>query len=377
MPVNYEQLHTQMKQAGKTLRLRHDAFSRAADRYEAQMHAEAANGSLTERIAELLSAKSDIRCAIPKEEAINSVHPLPVLPPVKIRLLACDGSQISPSRHDEISFGLINTAVVEYITNSGLTPRIITRTRLLPFDDLPTENLLGVQRDAAEKRFLAEAAADAEKTIPCFALSDGPLELFTDTPDMKGQDLLKAEYIEALVSLAEARVPAAGYIDRPRSDPVIRMLDLLRTGGENEEKNPGADDSMIFSRLLEPGDRSAIFGMNSRLNRDLKENLRLCFFYMNIGRPGHPYISRVELPAWAAEDDMIPDLLHAVLIEQCGILGGHPYPFILHRAHESAVITFAEKEEIKNLLLREMAVNGLTPPEKSNKQIAKDLGNRS
>ena len=120
-------------------------------------------------------------------------------------------------------------------------------------------------------------------------------------------------------------------------------------------------------------ERSAIFAMNSRLNRELSDELRLCFFYMNIGRPGHPYICRVELPAWAAEDSAVTDLLHAVLIRQCSILGGHPYPFILHRAHESAVVTLAEKEEIKNLLLREMALNGLTPPEKSNKQIAKDL----
>ena len=36
------------------------------------------------------------------------------------------------------------------------------------------------------------------------------------------------------------------------------------------------------------------------------------------------------------------------------------------------MVTIAEKEEIKGLLLREMAVNGMKIPEKSNKQIAKD-----
>ena len=115
--------------------------------------------------------------------------------------------------------------------------------------------------------------------------------------------------------------------------------------------------------------------MNSRLNRELNDEMKLCFFYLNIGKAGKPYICRVELPAWAA-DETIADMLHGVLIEQCRILGGHPYPFILHRAHECAVVTFAEKEEVKSMLLREMAANGLTPPEKSNKQIAKDLGIR-
>lgn len=373
MPVNYEQLRTQMKAAGKALLLRHDAFSQAADHYSAQLQQEADKIGLRERVEALLASGSEIRCAIPGEEPINAVHPLPSMPPVQIRLLACDGSQITPSRHDEISFGLINTAVVEFIAHSGITPRIITRTRLLPFDDLPSEALLGVQRDAAEKRFLAEIAAESGREIPVFALCDGPLELFTDTPELKGQELLKAEYLEALSALTQARIPAAGYIDRPRSDPVVRMLDLLQGRSDREDRRPGADDSMIFGRLLSPGERSAVFAMNSRLNRELAEEQRLCFFYMNIGRPDHPYISRVELPAWAAGDDTIPDLLHAVLIEQCRILGGHPYPYILHRAHESAVVTYSEKEEVKALLLREIAANGLTPPEKSNKQIAKDL----
>ena len=373
MPVNYVQLRSQMKDAGKTLRLRQEAFSRAAGVYEAALRAEAGSSDLRERIEAALAEKPEARCAVPKDEQIDAVHSLPALPPVQIRLLACDGSQISPSRHDEISFGVINTAIVELIVNSGQTPRIITRTKLLPFDDLPAENLLGVQRDAAEKRFLAEIACEADRNILTFALCDGLLELFTDTPEMKDQSLLKAEYLEALVQLAESRIPAAGYIDRPRSDPVLRMLDLLRGNLEKDGEAPGTEDSMLFSRLLAPGERSAVFEMNSRLNRELRKDLKLCFFYMNIGRPGHPYISRVELPAWASEGG-IPDLLHAVLAEQCRVLGGHPYPFILHRAHESAVITYAEKEEIKGLLLREMAVNGMNVPEKSNKQIAKDLG---
>ena len=372
MPVNYEQLRKQMKDAGRTLRLRHDACSRAADQYEILMRAEAASDDLRERLDAALSEKPETRCALPGTDAIDAVYPLPAMPPVRIRLLACDGSQISPSRHDEISFGLINTAVVEFTAHSGQTPRIITLTKLLPFDDLPSEALLGIQRDAAEKRFLAEIACASDRSIPAFALCDGPLELFTDTPEMKDQDLLKAEYLEALSLLAEAKIPAVGYIDRPRSDPVLRMLDLLKGKSGSENKAIGADDSMIFSRLLAPGERSAVFGMNSRLNRDLAEDLRLCFFYMNIGRPGHPYICRVELPAWAAEQTTA-DLLHAVLIEQCRILGGHPYPFILHRAHECAVVTYAEKEEVKGLLLREMAANDLAIPEKSNKQFAKDI----
>lgn len=371
MPVNYQELRKQMKAAGQTLRLRQEAASRASDFYEAVLRTEAVSADLKERISDALTARPDTRCAIPGEESIDSVHPLPPIPPVQIRLLACDGSQISPSRHDEITFGLINTAVVEFIAHSGQTPLIRTRTQLLDFDNLPSEDQLGIRRDAEEKRFLAECAAESDRTIPTYAVCDGPLELFSQTPEIREYRQLQAKYLEALTQLAESKVPVVGYIDRPRSDPVLKMLDLLENKLTKEEKN-SAVDSMIFSRLLGPGERSAVFGINTGLNSELDESLRLCFFYLNVGRPDHPYISRVELPAWAAEPPIL-DLLHAVLMEQCRLLGGHPYPFVLHRAHECAVITMAEKEEVKGLLLREIALNGMPVPEKSNKQIAKDL----
>lgn len=373
MPVNYEQLRIQMKTAGSVLKLRQDAFTRAADRYAAILHTAAAEDGLKERILNALASRPDFRCAVPKEEPIDTVRPLPPLPPVNIRLLACDGSQITPSRHDEISFGLINTAAVEYITRSGTAPRITTRTELLPFDDLPTEDMVGVRRDAAEKSFLAETAAASAPDIVTFALCDGPLELFSKTPEVREYEQYRAQYHEALVRLAAAKVPAVGYIDRPHSDPIGQMLCLLEGDPAPESKGPGTDDSLIFSRLLGPGERSAVFAINSRSDRQLPEELRTCFFYLNLGRAGHPYISRVEFPAWAAADEQLTELLHALLAEQCRMLGGHPYPFILHRAHECAVVTLAEKEEVKGLLIREMARSGMTIPEKSNKQIAKDL----
>ena len=358
MPVNYEQLRNQMKTAGNVLKLRQDAFSRAAERLESVLHREAPSADLRERILAALAAKPDFRCAVPFEEPIDAVHPLQELPPVRIRLLACDGSQITPSRHDEISFGLINTAAVEYIIRSGEAPRIFTRTELIPFDEEPTEDM-----------------ENAGPGLLTFAVCDGPLELFSKTPEVREYEQYRAEYLDALNRLAQAKVPAVGYIDRPHSDPVGQMLCILESGPDRESTGPGTDDSMIFGRILQPGERSAIFAINSRSNRELSEDLRTCFFYMNIGRPGHPYISRVEIPAWAA-DSGTADLLHAVLIAQCRLLGGHPYPFILHRAHECAVVTLAEKEEVKGLLIREMARSGMPIPEKSNKQFAKDLFNQ-
>ncbi|HEX9013128.1 MAG TPA: DNA double-strand break repair nuclease NurA, partial [Anaerolineaceae bacterium] len=85
-----------------------------------------------------------------------------------------------------------------------------------------------------------------------------------------------------------------------------------------------------------------------------------------------PYLARVELPAWVAEDAQAVDLLHAALVSQSRVLGARPYPYALHRAHEVAVVSLAEKDQLEQMLLAEMARRGMPPGEKSNKQIHKD-----
>ena len=121
-----------------------------------------------------------------------------------------------------------------------------------------------------------------------FALCDGPLELFGKTPEMTEYDRFRKIYVEALTMLADADIPAVGYIDRPGSDPVLQMLDLLNTERNRKDRKSHGTDSLVFSHMLGPGARSAVFGLNSASNRELTEELRTCFFYMNIGRPGHP-----------------------------------------------------------------------------------------
>ena len=74
MPVNYQELRPQMKEAGKTLRLRHDAFSRAAEQYETLLRGEAGSSDLRRRVEAALMEKPDTRCALPKDEAIDAVH---------------------------------------------------------------------------------------------------------------------------------------------------------------------------------------------------------------------------------------------------------------------------------------------------------------
>jgi hypothetical protein len=75
---------------------------------------------------------------------------------------------------------------------------------------------------------------------------------------------------------------------------------------------------------------------------------------LNVGTLGHPWPVRVEVPQWVAEDKAKLELLHAVLIEQCNMMGSKPYPYLLHRAHETAVVRREEKDQVEQLLAMEL-----------------------
>ncbi len=61
------------------------------------------------------------------------------------------------------------------------------------------------------------------------------------------------------------------------------------------------------------------------------------------------------------------DLLHATLLKQCGILGTQPYPYVLHRAHEVALVRFVEQEELNRMVAGELMSRGFSMGEDSTK----------
>jgi hypothetical protein len=105
--------------------------------------------------------------------------------------------------------------------------------------------------------------------------------------------------------------------------------------------------------------------------------LALRFFYLNVGRTDAAWLARVEIPAWVAEDPQKLDSLHAVLVDQCKILGTRAYPYLLHRAHETAVVTLEEKDQLTQMIILELRRRGVWVGEASHKQAAKSLGKRT
>ena len=178
-------------------------------------------------------------------------------------------------------------------------------------------------------------------------------------------------------------VTVAGYVDKPAADLVIRLLEIAQLSTDEEYKNirtqhklRGVTDRWLYS-FLPGGHRSAVFGLQSSSRAHYTGDLALHFFYLNVGETKHPWLVRVEIPKWVADDTAKLNLLQAALLEQCKIMGAKPYPYILHRAHEIAVVKFDEKRQVEQMLELELRQAGSEMDTESYKQSAKNLKGRS
>jgi hypothetical protein len=157
------------------------------------------------------------------------------------------------------------------------------------------------------------------------------------------------------------------------------MLEIAETPETNITRNWRGGkyrmlrDVNLFARILQPGERSAVFALRSRPTDKYPEQVSLHFFFLNVGREDKPSLARVEIPRWVAEDETMLDHLHALLIHECTKLGGRSFPYILHRSHEVAVVKFEEKKQLEQMLAQTLGVfDGGT-----SKQGLKDSGRRS
>lgn len=389
MPVNFQEVQQKIKLIGQDAPAAHALITDRRDR-ALKLLAEKANAleeldALRQRATNL---NPGLRCARPGTEALTFQGTIPTLD-TAIVLLAADGSQINPDRHEQIEFGVINTGAFRLQPGSHEPPREIISTQLLYGEELlsptgpVTEEVVAMRRDSAERILLAGLAA--AETLPVVTLTDGQLELYREPAQTQEFNDLFAKYKDALRDLARLGAVTAGYVDKPRADLLIRLLELVIL---NEEGNfsqagklrplQGVTDVSLFRDLLQPGQRSAVFGIQSRSAQSFENELALHFFYLNVGRPERPWLARVEIPAWVADSSLLLDRLHSALIDQCWQLGSRPYPYALHRAHEVAVVRLEEKDQLENMIILELLRQGVDVGERSNKQYTKDIsGNRT
>jgi hypothetical protein len=386
MPINFQQIRSAIHKFGQEApaqaKLREQHLETALSLFkQCSQESEA----LQERIQLVLVANPDLRCALSTREPLDSTHTTtPSNDP--IILLAADGSQIIPDQHLAVQFGVINVGLMRMQTDS--TPRESIESALLYAEDIFTEQgylvgeeLIALRRDHKERSHLLQAALQEVQTV--LTLTDGPLELFREGRETAEYQNLLTDYLNILAEMAQHAVLTAGYVDKPRSDLLIRTLELtllpddrLSEAGRIRQL-PGITDADLFGRVLQPQQRSAIFRLNSSSGKRFQGPMAIHFFYLNIGRENKPQIARVEIPAWVLRNPENIDLIHHHLLDQCQIMGVKAYPYILHRAHEIALVSYQERQHLLGLLQQTLLSQGLEAGDKSSKQYHKDLSGKT
>ena len=387
MPINFQEIYTRIQEigAGAQERRKKKEERQQLARDLLQTYASELD-FLHSKVDAAKQADANIRCALPLNESLASSHPAPVSVS-DATLIAADGSQILPDRHAAVQFGLINVGAITLKMNSGESPQVSTDSQLLFDHELYTEtgsvsqDDIEFSRDIAERKKLLELAKEQTGTL--IALTDGPVEIWGAKSANEGDYQKTLNEHKSILSQLQSRdVTVAGYVDKPGADLVVRLLELTMLDMEQmkevRKQHPlrGVTDRWLFSGILKSRERSAVFALQSSSRLRYTGSLSLHFFYLNVGGEKHPSIVRVEIPEWVAKDETKMELLHSVLIQQCEIMGAKPYPYILHRAHEIAVVSFEEKKQIEQMIQQMQLNNQEALDEISSKQSAKDLAGR-
>ncbi len=392
MPIDFQQVYTRIKEiaAGaderkRTLEERRKFARSLLSTYSSELD------RLRGKVGAAVAVDSNLRCAVPLTEPLTSTYPPPDTFP-DATVIAADGSQINPDRHASVQFCVINVGVITMKLHSGEAPEVCVDTELLYGDDLVSngnalsDGMVAMRRDISERLKLDELSRGIKG--PVVNLTDGTIELWGakgDDPQAYADFVEK--YLKVLSRLHSRGVLTAGYVDKPSADLVIRLLEIATADQEQihrlREYQPlhGVSDLWLYGEheqpLLPPGHRSAVFGLQSGSVKKYKGPLALHFFYLNVGSEKHPWPVRVEIPKWVADDKEKLDLLHGVLVEQCKMMGSRPYPYLLHRAHETAVVRHEEKAQVEQLLALELRRSREEIGDQSHKSSAKALKGRT
>lgn len=369
-------------------------YNKLARDARAELSEIAVDAALSEKIKATIQADSTWRGAEPLENTLDRRY-RPQVAVDNVSLIGVDGSQIYPDRHGPVLYYLLNIGSIVLRVGSGEAPIVETEPQLFFREaDLYErgQNLIGnewinTRREVAEIRMLAHLAqaerrhrgGDVEQLV--LAMKDGQLMMWLgerETTADKRQ--LLESYIAQLQTIQQAYAIPIGFVGRPRSANVVRLLWVARLQPDEitrervqENGYRALTDRMLFSALLAPNQRSALFASTAKVNReDFKDvGQRICFFYMNVARSADvedARIVRIDLPEWAARQPELVDKVQTAIFDDCE---GTHFPYVLVRADELAVVTQQEKRDLDRFLSVAISNSTGMMPEASAKAIAK------
>lgn len=274
-------------------------------------------------------------------------------------VVAVDGSQIYPDRHQGMACYLLNSGVAHFVYDTTSSVRLFSAPVLYTqVDNLDmSEDMVNCKRAELEFAVGLEQAIVARSlysSIPTIFLCDGSLifwHLESKHPRIKEQFLKR--YIEQLEAFFQEKIIIAGFISLPKSKELVSVL--RKCLPISPFKNAGCAletviDTDIAELFIKKNERTLIFMHNSALAKSYPPHLRPCFLYMHCGDE----IARIEMPFWVTQEEELLNRALRILLDQCN--KGNGYPIALAEAHEQAVVNTRERQFFFEMLYK-MAIN--------------------
>ncbi|HIC89483.1 MAG TPA: DNA double-strand break repair nuclease NurA [Anaerolineae bacterium] len=394
MTLELNKLTVQVEAMGRALATRRSEHARLAAqaRELLEKHAQVTD-ELREKLKIAVQTDASWRGADPLGDRLDERH-MSANPSRPATLVAADGSQIYLDPHGIAMYYLLNIGSIVLRQGTGEAPD----TRTMPevffeesdlYDEaqrLVESDRVNAERNQREIKALADLATAERSALggdisrPIITLLDGPLLLWPPqrAPDVEQRQRVEEFAIE-LDRLKAAQAIPLGYVDRPNSANMLRLLHLAELSESQINKDTlraspyrSLADRVLFDDLA-PGERTALFATTSEVNASYQRaGHRICFFYLNVSRipgPEAARIARVEVPEWVARDPEKLDIAQAAVYADCVLTG---YPYVLARAHELALVSQEERAAFEEMLRIQMVRQGLIP-EMSRKAALKAL----
>lgn len=269
-------------------------------------------------------------------------------------VVASDGSQIYPDKHQGTACFLIQSATVSLSYGIAGVPRVQLAADPNVFvgrDDhdsyATATDFVDCVREELEMMHGTQTACAWVHGHGCanqvLALFDGSLifwHLQHKEPQMRARYV--SRYVQQLLHLYQERIPAVWYISMPQSKELVHLAQAALW--YDERVTPGnvvlthVFDDDLASIFLEPGNRTIFFEPRFALCDMYPEPVRPRCAYMHVGAE----IVRIEVPAWMCADEKLLAWVCSVVYDQ--VTKGNGYPVSLAEAHAHAVVQGADRE---------------------------------
>lgn len=254
-------------------------------------------------------------------------------------ILAADGSQIYPDRHEGVDAFLINIGLTDFNYNNNSKalffnfPYLFKDIKELPnYQKLMNKSqseIVDNYRSYLELKQVTEYAIINKADL---LLLDGNYPIFDDYKSVEDQPVLVF-----LNLLHEHQIPIIFYTSFPNSFDLIKII-------QEYDKNLNLDnllDRNLLEQVLPAEHYTTIFRYFKKQINPEYINLSMRFIYLNTGQE----IIRLEFPMW-----LEPNIHKYINYIADQIKKGFGYPVCLAEAHLQAVINSQERSHFYDLI---------------------------